>query len=30
MVFGANTFREFVQMLGSIAEESELDPWAPG
>jgi dihydrofolate reductase len=25
MVFGANTFREFVQLLGSI-EESELDP----
>ena len=25
MVFGANTFREFVRLLGSI-EESELDP----
>jgi dihydrofolate reductase len=28
MVFGANTFREFVQMLGSSTEESEVrDPW---
>jgi dihydrofolate reductase len=28
MVFGANTYREFVQMLGSSTEESEVgDPW---
>jgi dihydrofolate reductase len=28
MVFGANTYREFVQMLGSSTEESEIgDPW---
>ena len=28
MVFGANTYREFVQMLASSAEESEVhDPW---
>jgi dihydrofolate reductase len=27
MVFGANTYREFVQMLGSSAERSEVDPW---
>jgi dihydrofolate reductase len=28
MVFGANTFREFVQMLGSSTEGSEVrDPW---
>jgi len=26
MVFGANTFRQFVQMLGSSTEVSELDP----
>jgi dihydrofolate reductase len=29
MVFGANTFRQFVQMLGPSTEESEVpDPWA--
>jgi hypothetical protein len=29
MVFGANTFRAFVQMLDSSTEESEVrDPWA--
>jgi dihydrofolate reductase len=28
MVFGANTYRAFVQMLGSSTEESEVrDPW---
>jgi dihydrofolate reductase len=28
MVFGANTYREFVQMLSSSTEESEVrDPW---
>ncbi len=28
MVFGANTYREFVQMLASSTEESEVrDPW---
>jgi dihydrofolate reductase len=28
MVFGANTYREFVQMLGSSTEESDVgDPW---
>jgi len=28
MVFGANTFRQFVQMLGSSTEESGVrDPW---
>ena len=28
MVLGANTFREFVQMLGQSTEESEVrDPW---
>jgi dihydrofolate reductase len=28
MVFGANTFRQFVQMLASSTEESEVrDPW---
>src|SRR6478735_8601405 len=28
MVFGANTFRAFVQMLASSTEESEVrDPW---
>jgi dihydrofolate reductase len=28
MIFGANTYREFVQMLGSSTEESEVhDPW---
>ena len=28
MVFGANTYRAFVQMLASSAEESEVhDPW---
>ena len=28
MVFGANTFRAFAQMLGSSTEESEVrDPW---
>jgi dihydrofolate reductase len=26
MVFGANTFRQFVEMLGPIVERSELDP----
>jgi len=26
MVFGANTFRQFVQMLGSSTEVSDLDP----
>jgi dihydrofolate reductase len=26
MVFGANTFRQFVEMLGPSPEESELDP----
>jgi dihydrofolate reductase len=26
MVLGANTFRQFVQLLGSITEGSELDP----
>ena len=31
MVFGANTFREFVQMLASNTEESEVrDPWVTG
>jgi dihydrofolate reductase len=28
MVFGANTFREFVEMLGASAEGPDLDPWA--
>ena len=28
MVFGANTYREFVRMLASSTEETEvLDPW---
>jgi dihydrofolate reductase len=28
MVFGANTYRQFVEMLGSSTEESEVrDPW---
>ncbi len=27
MVFGANTFREFMDMLGSNTEESEVDAW---
>jgi hypothetical protein len=28
MVFGANTFRQFVQMLAGSTEESEVrDPW---
>ena len=28
MVFGANTYRQFVQLLGSSTEESEVgDPW---
>jgi hypothetical protein len=28
MVFGANTYREFVQMLASSTEESDVrDPW---
>ena len=28
MIFGANTYREFVQMLASSTEESEVrDPW---
>ena len=28
MVFGANTYRDFVQMLGAIAETPEVgDPW---
>ena len=27
MVFGANTFREFMDMLGSSTEESEVDAW---
>src|SRR3954463_11375556 len=28
MVFGANTYRQFVQMLGSVTEESGVgDPW---
>jgi dihydrofolate reductase len=28
MVFGANTYRQFVQMLGSSTEESDVgDPW---
>jgi dihydrofolate reductase len=27
MVFGANTFRQFMAMLGSSTEESEVDPW---
>ena len=28
MVFGANTFRDFVQMLGSSTDElEEIDPW---
>jgi hypothetical protein len=28
MVFGANTYRAFVQMLSSSTEESEVrDPW---
>jgi dihydrofolate reductase len=28
MVFGANTYREFAQMLGASSEESEVrDPW---
>jgi len=29
MVLGANTYREFAQMLASSTEESEVrDPWA--
>ena len=30
MVLGANTFRQFVQLLGPSAEESELDPVTTG
>jgi dihydrofolate reductase len=30
MVFGANTYRQFVQLLGSSTEESDVgDPWVP-
>ena len=31
MVFGANTYRQFAQMLASSTEESEVrDPWVTG
>jgi dihydrofolate reductase len=30
MVFGANTYRQFVRLLGSSTEESDVgDPWVP-